>query len=152
MVNGIKFNGINRVESKKEVHHFRSYSVSTELAYGQYCWESSCLKSPDKLIPAFKVKVEEHAGIPSVRILKSLNCFTENERENTLLQTLKSIEIPQSSFSVSNIESPRKQKFLTSTPNHRKSFLKESTLSISNIKEKDVNMSSNSGEILPSNS
>ena len=74
--------------------------MCTELDYVQYCWENSCLKSPEKLIPAFKVKVEDHARIPSIRILKTLNCFTENERENSLLQTLGSIEISQSSFSV----------------------------------------------------
>ena len=146
LVNGIQFNDINRVE---EVHHFRSYSVSSELDYVQYCWQNSCLITPKKLIPAFKVKIEDHAGIPSIRILQTLNCSTENERENSLLQTLENIDIPQSSFSVSDIDSPRKHNFLTSTPNNRKSFLKEGTLSISNIKEKDVNMSSNSEEIIP---
>ena len=59
------------------------------------------------------------------------------------------IETPHSSFQLSNINSPRKHNFLTSTPNNRKSFLKEGTLSISNIKENDVNMSSDSEEILP---
>ena len=148
LVNGIQFNDIKRVESKKEVHHFRSYSVCSELDYVQYCWQNSCLKSPDKLIPAFKVKIEDHEGIPSIRILQTLNCSTENERENSLLQT-ENIDIPQSSFSVSNIDSPRKHNFLTSTPNNRKLFLKEGTLSISNIKENDVNILSNSEEILP---
>ena len=146
--NGIQFNDIKRVESKKEVHHFRSYSVCSELDYVQYSWQNSCLKTPDKLIPAFKVKEEDHAGIPSITILKTLHCFTENEGENSLLQTLEIIET-QSSFQLSNINSPRKHNFLTSTPNNRNSFLKESTLSISNIKENDVNMSSNNEEILP---
>ena len=92
LLNGIKFNDIKRVESKKEVHHFRYYSVCSELDYVQYCWQNSCLKNPHKLIPAFKVKIEDHARIPSIRILKTLHCFTENDSEYSLLQTLESID------------------------------------------------------------
>ena len=95
------------------------------------------------------MKVEDHAGIPSIITLKTLNCFTENEGENSLLQTLENIEIPRSSFSVSNIDPPRKNNFLTSTPNNKKSFMKQGTLSISNIKVNDVNMSSHSEVMLP---
>ena len=93
LINGIQFNDIKVVESKKEVHHFRSYSVCSELDYVQSCWENSCLQNPDKLIPAFKVKIEDHAGIPSTRILKTLNCFMEHERDNSLLQ-IENIEAP----------------------------------------------------------
>ena len=71
----------------------------------------------------------------------------EHERDNSLLQ-IENIEAPQSYLSLSDIDSPRKSNYLTSTPNNMKSFLKEPTLSISNIKEKDVNMSSNSKEII----
>ena len=71
----------------------------------------------------------------------------EHERDNSLLQ-IENIVAPQSYLSLSNIDSPRKSNYLTSTPNNMKSFLKEATLSISNIKEKDVNMSSNSKEII----
>ena len=60
-------------------------------------------KNPHKLIPAFKVKIEDHAGSPSIRILKTLHCFTENESENSLLQTLESIETPHSSFQAISI-------------------------------------------------
>ena len=135
------------MESKKEVHHFRFYSVCSELDYVQSCWENSCLQNPDKLIPAFKVKIEDHAGIPSIRILKTLNCYMEYERDNSLLQ-IENFEAPRSYLSLSNIDSPRKSNYLTSTTNNKKSFLKEPTLSICNIKEKDVNMSSNSKEII----
>ena len=89
LINGIQFKDIKVVESKKEVHHFRSYSVCSELDYVQSCWEKLCLQNPDKLIPAFKVKIEDHAGIPSIRILKTLNCYMEYERDNSLLQTEK---------------------------------------------------------------
>ena len=68
-------------------------------------------------------------------------------RDNYLLQ-IENIEAPPSYLSLSDIDSPRKSNYLTSTPNNMKSFLKEATSSISNIKEKDVNMSSNSKEII----
>ena len=68
-------------------------------------------------------------------------------RDNSLLQ-IENIEAPRSYLSLSDIDSPRKSNYLTSTPNNMKSFLKEATLSIPNIKEKDVNMSSNSKEII----
>ena len=94
------------------------------------------------------MKVEDHEGNPSILTLKTLNCFTENEGENSLLQTLENTEIPRSSFSVSNIDPPRKNNFPTSTPNSKNSFMKQGTLSISNIVN-DVNMSSHSEVMLP---
>ena len=100
LINGIQFNDIKEIELKKKVHHFRSYSVCSELDYVQSCWENSCLQNPDKLIPAFKVKIEDHAGIPSIRKLKTLNCFMEHERDNSLLQ-IENIEAHQSYLSLS---------------------------------------------------
>ena len=37
LINGIQFKDIKVVESKKEVHHFRSYSACSELDYVQFC-------------------------------------------------------------------------------------------------------------------
>ena len=45
-------------ESFKQLHHFRSTSISNERLYMNKCWEE-CLKDKNRLIPAYKLKLEE---------------------------------------------------------------------------------------------
>ena len=137
---GVQFNDITAVDSKKAVHHFRSYSLSQELSFVEECWHNSCLKNPDKLIPACKVKIEDDEGIPSIRILKTLKYFAATILENSYSPCNDYIEdISQPYLALSGIDSP-KTNFLTSTPkpggNKLNSFYRGSTSSITKDIEK----------------
>ena len=111
--NGVQFSDVTCVNSKKRVHHFRSYDISKELKFVEDCWENSCLKNPDVLIPAFKIKIENDEGIPSIIFLKTLNKYNttilhENTTENSMLQPLNNMnieDVSQPSLSTSVNES-----------------------------------------------
>ena len=83
--NGIEFMDVEMVESKLNLHHFRSSNISIELDHVQRCWEDSCLNNPDKLIPAFKIKVEDNVGRTSIKILHTLS-HQENLTEYSSVQ------------------------------------------------------------------
>ena len=86
MENGILFDDITPVQSNKQIHHFRTYTVSDELKYVAICCQN-CLKDFDKLIPAFKIKVEDaecNLSIVYPRTLKHYNSvITEESIYNT---------------------------------------------------------------------
>ena len=55
--NGVLFHDITLVHSNKQIHHFRTSTVSDELKYVAICWQN-CLKNFDQLIHAFKIQME----------------------------------------------------------------------------------------------
>ena len=73
--NGVLFNDITPVDSDKKIHHFRKYTVCDELQYVAICWQN-CLKNCDKLIPAFKIKVEDVECNLSIVYPKTLKHYT----------------------------------------------------------------------------
>ena len=83
--NGVLFNDITPVDSNKQIHHFRKYTVSDELKYVAICWQN-CLKNFDQLIPAFKIKIDDVECISIVypRTLKHYNnsLITEESIQN----------------------------------------------------------------------
>ena len=96
---GVKFMDVDKVESKLNLHHFRSSNISKELDHVQRCWENSCLNNPDKLIPAFKIKVEDNLGRTSIKILKTLS-HKEILTEYSSVQSINNDELCESSIEI----------------------------------------------------
>ena len=126
--NGVQFNDVIPVNSPKKVHHFRSYDVSNELKYVENAWLNVCLHDPDFVIPAFKIKIEDENGIPSVRYLKTLKHFAakipdENTTDFSILEPINDLNVDadNSDLSFSGNESNNRifPKFITSTPKPR---------------------------------
>ena len=72
---GVQFHDVTSVHSDKRVSHFRSSSVIDELKYVENCWEDVCLRDANKLIPAYKLKVDNIDGTISIKYLNTLNYF-----------------------------------------------------------------------------
>ena len=117
---GVQFNDVTLTNSEKKVHHFRSTKICDELIFVQSCWENVCLKNADKLIPAYKLKVEDKEGNLSIRRLKTLKYFPSSDTENENLNLLAPVE-----DLYDNIDSPRIMK--SSPRNSRKSCVITST-------------------------
>ena len=87
--NGVLFNDITPVDSDKKIHHFRRYTVCDELQYVAICWQN-CLKNFDKLIPAFKIKVQDvecNLSIVYPRTLKHYNSVITVESIHNTVDT-----------------------------------------------------------------
>ena len=138
--NGVRFSDITCVNSKKQVHHFRTYDISEELKFVEDCWKNSCLKYPNVLIPAFKIKIEDDEGIPSIIFLKTLNKYNtilqeEDTTDNSMLQPLNDMDIEdvsQPSLLTSVTESCSSRLFpdfiVTSTPKPKERDNKSNTM------------------------
>ena len=87
--NSVLFNDITPVDSDMKIHHFRRYTVCDELQYVAICWQN-CLKNFDKLIPAFKIKVEDvecNLSIVYPRTLKHYNSVITVESIHNTVDT-----------------------------------------------------------------
>ena len=89
MENGVLFNDITPVDSDKKIYHFRRHTVCDELQYVAICWKN-CLKNFDKLIPAFKINVEDvecNHSIVYPRTLKHYNSVITVESIHNTVDT-----------------------------------------------------------------
>ena len=102
---GIKF---NTTFKSKKVHHFRSFSIKSELQYVTECWEK-CLKEANTLIPAEKIKLSSGEKISLQTLIKYQNTSTLGD-ESPLPSSLKK---PQEKFITTT---PTPKKFITTTP------------------------------------
>ena len=88
---GVQFPDVISVHPDKRVTHFRSSSVIAELKSVEGCWENVCLRDANKLIPAYKLKVDYIGGTITIKYLKTLNYFsamkTINGNDSEILNT-----------------------------------------------------------------
>ena len=74
---GVEFYDVTHVQSEKQLHHFRSYSMKQEDIFVKDNWYN-CFQNPNTLIPAFKLKIKENENKDiKVVYLKTLNYFRE---------------------------------------------------------------------------
>ena len=72
---GVEFYDVTHVQSEKQLHHFRSYSMKQEDIFVKDNWYN-CLQNANTLIPAFKLKIKENENKDiKVVYLKALNYF-----------------------------------------------------------------------------
>ena len=93
---GVQFHDVTSVHSDKRVSHFRSSSVIYELKYVENCWEDVCLRDANKLIPAYKLKVDNIDGTISIKYLNTLNYFCATkiiDGDNSEIFNTPSLEI-----------------------------------------------------------
>ena len=102
---GVEFCDVTHVQSEKQLHHFRSYSMKQEDIFVKDDWYN-CLQNVNTLIPAFKLKTKENENRDiKVVYLKTLNYFREenarisheaNSNENDTTLANPTMEIPSS--------------------------------------------------------
>ena len=83
---GVEFYDKSNNNVKKKLHHFRSSNLRAEERAIQKCWEE-CLENKNKLIPAFKIKVNG-----AEEILNTLTFFTATTSETFLDNVEEGIE------------------------------------------------------------
>ena len=71
---GIKFLDISKCSGSKKVNHFRSSSIKDEEKLLKDCWRN-CLDNRDKLIPAYKIIVNNK----DVLLQKTLDKFSNQQ-------------------------------------------------------------------------
>ena len=102
---GVQFHDVTSVHFGKRVSHFRS-SVIDELKYVENCWEDVCLRDANKLIPAYKLKVDNIDGTISIKYLNTLNyfCATKTIGDNSEILNTPSLEIAKTSNGNDDLE------------------------------------------------
>ena len=144
--------------SPKKVHHFRSYDVCKELKYVEDAWLNVCLQDPDFVIPAFKIKIEDENGIPSIRYLKTLKHFAanipdENTTDFSILEPINDLNVDadNSDLSFSGYQSNNRifPKFITSTPKPRLTATVAEDLPSMNKSNKEATGDDNIQQIVP---
>ena len=77
---GVRFQDMSKTETKLQKHHFRSSNIQREQQHVQECWQK-CLLQKNKLIPAFKLKVNVDGSTTNVYYLKTLMHFQQDLKQ-----------------------------------------------------------------------
>ena len=104
---GVQFHDVTSAHSDKWVSHFRSSSVNDVLKYVENCWEDVCLRDANKLIPAYKLKVDNIDGTISIKYLNTLNYFCATkiiDGDNSEILNTPSLEIAKTSNGNDDLE------------------------------------------------
>ena len=136
---GVEFYDVIPVQSEKQLHHFRSYSMKQEDSFVKDNWYN-CLQNANSLIPAFKLKIKENENKDVKFVyIKTLNYFREenasisheaksNENDATLENPIMENPSFENNQNISNLSSIQ----TTASANYENSKLLDTTFENTN--------------------